>query len=82
MSDVTFQAKRVETGEAMFLCQSWIEGGNDNVKFDLVCGAGLGSPLLRLTVTVGDKRATELIDIRDGLTEWVDRLATELGAPT
>jgi hypothetical protein len=78
VSDVTFQAKRVENTGAMFLCQSWIEGEGDGVKFDLVCGAGLGSPLLRLTVTKGDKRVAELVDIRDGLTAWVNRLVAEM----
>lgn len=78
MSDVTFQAERKGVGEAMFLAQSWIEGKGGGVEFDLVCGAGVGSPLLRLTVRVGDKQAIELIDIRDGLTEWVNRLASEL----
>jgi hypothetical protein len=78
VSDVTFQAKRVENTGAMFLCQSWIEGEGDGVKFDLVCGAGLGSPLLRLTVTKGDQRVAELVDIRDGLTAWVNRLVAEM----
>jgi hypothetical protein len=76
VSAVTFQAERKES---MFLCQSWIEGeGEDGVTFDLVCGAGLGTPLMRLVVRKGDQRIEEVVDIRTGLTEWVNRLVAEL----
>ena len=59
----------------------WISGEGDGIAFDLTSGAGVGSPYLRLTVTLADgTRVTEAIDIRKGLTEWVNAIVSEAGA--
>ncbi len=80
MAEVTFQASR-ETG-LMYLRQEWVSGGDSQVDFDLTCGAGLGAPLMSLRVTVDGQSITETVNIVDGLTVWVDRLADELRAGT
>jgi hypothetical protein len=73
---VTFQAERNDDG-LLYLRQNWVDGEGGDVSFSLNCGAGTGAPLMDLTVTVGDVRVTEVVNIVDGLTAWVDRLAAE-----
>lgn len=80
---VSFDAVVDENGHAGFwLKQGWIEGGNDEVKFDLSCGAGLGLPLMRLVVEVDGRMIVEQVDIVEGLTAWVDRLVDEIRGST
>lgn len=75
---VTFDAKKSSGG--LVLMQQWISGQDDDgaLKFDLVCGAGVGNQFMRLTVEKGGKRITEVVDIRDGLQQWVQRIEREL----
>lgn len=83
---VEFDTKVIprDSFEGMFLCMEWIKGTDEDagIEFDLVTGAGLGSPLMRLTVTRGDQRRVELIDIRKGLTAWVNRIVSEMDGET
>lgn len=76
---VTFNTV-LKPGGTLSLALEWMSGGSEDgtIGFDLVCGAGLGSPFLTLTVKVGDLRITETADIREGLTAWVERLAAEV----
>lgn len=74
---VSFEAERPDP-VPLQLMQSWVEGVAGDVTFDLVCGAGVGNACMRLTVQTPEGSITELVDIRAGLTEWVERIAGEL----
>lgn len=65
----------------MHLWQGWVTGGDDEVEFELGCGAGLGSPIMHLRVTnkATGAEVQEHVNITDGLTAWVTRLAETLG---
>lgn len=76
MTTVSFEAEKNDG--LLFLRQEWISGTGEGVKFNLDCGAGLGSPSMCLTVEAHGKRVTEIVDIREGLTAWVNRLVDEL----
>jgi hypothetical protein len=68
------------TGESspFMLSVQWISGEGDGVSFDLTSGAGVGSPYLQLTVTLADgTRVSEAIDIRKGLSDWVEAIVKE-----
>src|SRR5262245_44705432 len=71
--NVVFQATAPER-PVLALSVAWIDGGDDNVSFTLTAGAGVGSPLMTLVVKAGGKSRTEVIDIRDGLQSWVNRV--------
>jgi len=74
---VTFDTEPDE-GPQFVLSVEWISGEGDGIEFDLTAGAGVGSPYLRLTVTLANgDRVVEVIDIRKGLTAWVNAIVKE-----
>lgn len=60
------------------LCQMWIEGSGGDINFALKAGAGLGNPDLVLNVTVGDRKVTEIIDVRAMVQAWVDAVVHDM----
>lgn len=80
MAELTLMAERHDESKLLPLRMAWIDGGNDDVEFSMECGAGLGSPVLCVTVETRGVRVTEVIDIRDGLKAWVNRIVDEIEA--
>jgi len=64
----------------LILKQAWIDAEDkaSGVSFELMCGAGVGNPLLILSVTVGDVTRWEHVDIRDVTVAWADQIADEI----
>ena len=83
MSDLPITATLVEgvpirdAMNTLSIRQSWLSGTTEEdgqtIGFDLDSGAGLGSPRLELSVTVGDDGGTtrEVVDVRDLLHWWL-----------
>jgi hypothetical protein len=66
-------------------CVEWLSGSTEGVdgksiEFSLTAGAGVGSPMLVLTVGEGPHRRREAIDIRDLAREWIDQVVKEIVA--
>jgi hypothetical protein len=76
MRTVSFDTQE---GSPLALSVAWIDGKDDDgLSFDLTSGAGVGSPYLRLTVTLSSgERVVEVIDIRQGVTDWVNAIVKE-----
>jgi hypothetical protein len=75
---LTFQ---LEDGHGpMVFHQEWISGGDDEVTFDLTCGAGLGSPFIHVSMTeiATGRKIEKHVDIREGLNALIGALHREL----
>ena len=62
------------------LSVAWIDGTDPDtgMSFNLTSGAGVGSPLLRLSVKLpSGEIIREAIDIRDGMEAWVKQIVAE-----
>lgn len=82
MSDLPITATVVEgvpiydAMNTLNMRQSWLTGtaeeGGKVVEFELDSGAGLGSPMLQLSIQApGEGMTRELIDVRDLLRWWL-----------
>ena len=62
------------------LSVNWIDGESSDgeVVFNLTAGAGVGSPYMTLNVKVDGKSMNEYVDVRDLLTDWVERIVAEM----
>jgi len=84
MSDLPITATLVEgvpiydAMNTLSMRQNWLSGSAEEdgqtIRFELDSGAGLGSPRLELSVTLGDngKTTREVIDVRDLMRWWLD----------
>lgn len=73
--------KTTEPDDRLFLRRSWVDGTGDGVKFDLSCGAGLGSSIVHLTVELEDgRRMYSTFDMASVLVGWVDGIVEKLRA--
>lgn len=78
MTDLTVTTKKPAEGY-LSLRQNWIAGEDgDGLTFDLDSTAGLGGATLLLTVRRGDKKVTEVLDIRPLVEQWVAALEPEV----
>jgi len=68
-----FQPVRVESSIAAGFRVGWMDFENDEgLKFDVSCGAGVGSPWMILSVDHPDVgHIEEVVDIRAIVNEWV-----------
>ena len=84
MSDTTVRTIPIDIErdehKYLSLAVSWVDGkdpADPEVSFMLTCGAGFGSPMLTLTVDVGDKHIVETTNIVPFLTEWVQQVVAD-----
>lgn len=69
---LTVQPVRVESSLAAGLRIEWADGELGETKYDLSCGAGVGSPYLLLHIETADgTKIDELIDIRPMMQNWI-----------
>lgn len=61
------------------LHQTWLEGQDteEDLQFTLTCGAGLGSPHVKLFVKTPDAEYYDDFDIRDLIPQWIEKLRAE-----
>lgn len=71
----------ITTGEEVpfVLRMAWLSGDDDarDVHFDLTCGAGVGNPMLIMSVDHDKTTTREAIDIRDLATAWVEAIVAD-----
>lgn len=70
----------MEPDNGMSLRQAWIEGTDENSSFDLTCGAGLGSPMVYLSVTVGGVTRRFRGNISSPAIDLVNQIVAEMEA--
>lgn len=61
------------------LHQAWIDGHDqtDNIEFSMTCGAGVGSPMIQLTVKVDGQTFYEEVHMGDAVEAWVTSIVEE-----
>jgi hypothetical protein len=73
MANPTISFEVQEAGERpiLYLHMNWIDGENEELSFVVDTGAGCGNAALGLVIKKGDQRWYELVDIRQGVQDWV-----------
>lgn len=73
MANPTISFEVTEAGERpiLYLHMNWIDGENEELSFTVDTGAGCGNAALGLSIKKGDQRWYELVDIRQGVQDWV-----------
>lgn len=68
---ISFEVKKAGPEPVLSLHMNWVEGEAEDMSFAIDTGAGLGNALLGLTIKKGDQRWYEMVDIRQGVQDWV-----------
>ena len=75
----TLRAPVAEPEDRLMLRQPWMDGtGDDGIRFEVTCGAGVGSSFVTLAVWRNDvKLAVESFDMTPIIYGWVNLIVGE-----
>lgn len=68
---ISFEVQEASDRPILYLHMNWIDGENEELSFTVDTGAGCGNAALGLIIRKGDQRWYELVDIRQGVQDWV-----------
>jgi hypothetical protein len=68
---ISFEVKEAGEKPILYLHMNWVDGEAEDMSFVVDTGAGLGNACLGLTIKKGDRRWYELVDISQGVQDWV-----------